>query len=249
MKRKRVKTVISVIVPVLNEEGNIASLLQEIAQAAKDIPISEIIYVDDGSTDRTYETLKSLKPVYAALRIIRHDRRCGQSASLWTGIKAAGNDLVVTLDGDGQNDPSDIRLLYELYKVQEGSTPRLLVAGERKKRQDNLMRRLASRSANGIRSAILRDRTRDTGCSLKLFRRRDYLNLPYFNHMHRFLPALMIRDHVQLIHVPVLHRPRQNGVSKYGNLERALVGVSDLLGVWWLQKRPYAYPKITEDLN
>lgn len=240
---------ISVVVPVLNEEGNIANLLKDIAQASKTIPISEIIYVDDGSTDATYSILKSLRTAYPALRVIKHDRRCGQSASLWTGIKAASNELIVTLDGDGQNDPADIKLLYDQYKRNQHLTPRLLIAGERKKRNDSLMRKIASRSANRIRSTLLKDGTKDTGCSLKLFQRRDYLNLPYFNHMHRFLPALMLRDNVQLIHVPVSHRARQHGVSKYGNFSRALVGVTDLLGVWWLQTRPNAHPITDEELE
>lgn len=240
---------ISVVIPVLNEEGNVVALLKEVAQAAHEIPISEIIYVDDGSTDRTYALLKSLKDEYPALRIIKHDHRCGQSAALWAGIKAAGNDLIVTMDGDGQNDPADIRLLYERYKQYEKTMPRLMVMGERKNRNDTWARRVASRLANRIRSALLHDQTKDTGCSLKLFSRKDYINLPYFNHMHRFLPALMMRDQVQIIHVPVSHRARQHGVSKYGNFSRALVGVSDLLGVWWLQQRPYARPEIIEDLN
>ena len=240
---------ISVIVPVLNEEENIPELLREIAAAAENVPISEIIYVDDGSTDGTFEVLRSLRAQYPSLRIVKHDRRCGQSAALWAGVKASGNDIVATLDGDGQNDPADIRLLYELYLKHEKATPRLMVAGERKKRNDVLARRLASRFANGIRSSLLKDQTKDTGCSLKLFRRKDYLSLPYFDHMHRFLPALMLRENVKLIHIDVSHRPRQHGTSKYGNLSRALVGISDLLGVWWLQKRPYAYPRITEDLK
>lgn len=240
---------ISVVVPVLNEEENIVGLLREIAQAAETLPISEIIYVDDGSTDGTFDVLQSLRLQYPALRIIRHDRRCGQSAALWEGIRASGNNLIATLDGDGQNDPADIRLLYDLYKKYETNLPRMMVAGERKKRNDTMARRLASRFANGLRSALLQDRTKDTGCSLKLFRRKDYLSLPYFDHMHRFLPALMLREGVHLLHIDVSHRPRQHGVSKYGNLSRALVGITDLLGVWWLQKRPYTHPKITEDIN
>lgn len=240
---------ISVIVPVLNEESNISWLIKEIAEAAEKVPISEIIYVDDGSTDHTYKILRSLRDHYPALRVLRHDRRCGQSASLWTGIKAAGNDLIVTLDGDGQNDPADIRLLYDLYLQNAKTSPQVMVAGERKKRNDSLMRRLASRSANRIRSAILRDQTKDTGCSLKMFRRIDYLSLPYFDHMHRFLPALMMREQVKIVHVLVSHRPRTEGVSKYGNLSRAFVGIFDLFGVWWLQKRPYAHPDVSEDID
>lgn len=240
---------ISVIVPVLNEEENIAGLIEEISRAAESTPISEIIYVDDGSTDGTYEVLRSLKSKYSALRILRHDRPCGQSAALWAGVKAASNNLIATLDGDGQNDPADIARLYDLYERSKNHREKLMIVGERKKRNDSISRRLASRFANRLRSALLKDRTKDTGCSLKMFRRKDYINLPYFNHMHRFLPALMIREGVHLVHVDVSHRPRQHGVSKYGNFSRALVGVSDLLGVWWLQKRPYAFPEINEDLN
>lgn len=240
---------ISVVVPVLNEEENIAPLLQEIASAAKTVPISEIIYVDDGSTDGTYDTLRSLRGEYPALRILRHDRRCGQSTAFWTGVKSASNDLIATLDGDGQNDPADIERLYSMYERHKHLREKLMIVGERKKRNDSLSRRLASRFANGLRSALLKDMTKDTGCSLKLFRRKDYANLPYFNHMHRFLPALMMREGVHLIHVDVSHRPRQRGVSKYGNFSRALVGITDLLGVCWLQTRPYEFPKISEELN
>ena len=240
---------ITVVVPVLNEEENIATLLDEIVRAAESAPISEIIYVDDGSTDGTYEILRSLKEKYSALRVLRHNNRCGQSTGLWTGIQAAGNDLIATLDGDGQNDPADIARLYDLYERHKNVREKLMIVGERKKRNDSLSRRLASRFANRLRSALLKDMTKDTGCSLKMFRRKDYISLPYFDHMHRFLPALMIRNGVHLIHVDVSHRPRQHGVSKYGNFSRALVGVTDLLGVRWLQTRPYAFPKITEDLN
>lgn len=240
---------ISVIVPILNEEDNIPGLLNEISNAANSAPISEIIYIDDGSTDNSYQVLKSLKAKYPALRILRHNRRCGQSAALWAGVKAAGNDLIATLDGDGQNDPADIEILYDLYEKTEKHHKKTMIAGERKKRNDSLSRRLASRFANRLRSSLLKDMTKDTGCSLKLFRRKDYLNLPYFNHMHRFLPALMIRENVHLVHVDVSHRPRQHGISKYRNFSRALVGFGDLLGVWWLQKRPYSFPEITEDLN
>src|SRR5262249_10509363 len=139
--------------------------------------------------------------------------------------------------GDGQNDPADIHLLYEAYQRHKSAAPRLMVAGQRKKRQDNLVRRISSRLANRIRSSLLKDRTRDTGCSLKLFAREDYLDLPYFDNMHRFLPALMLRGGVHLVHVDVSHRPRARGKSKYGTLDRLFAGISDLRGVLWLQKR------------
>lgn len=240
---------ITVLVPVLNEQDNIAPLLQEIALVSKEAPLSEIIYVDDGSTDKTLDMLKSMKKIYPMLRIVQHDKRSGQSAALLTGVKAAGNDLIVTLDGDGQNDPADIALLYKIYKDNKEENTKLMVIGERTKRHDNFIRRFSSRFANKIRSSLLKDKTKDTGCSLKMFSRKDYLNLPYFDHMHRFLPALMMRDHVEIIHVGVSHRPRQNGVSKYGTLDRLFVGISDLWGVWWLLRRPYAHPSIVEDLN
>lgn len=240
---------ITVVVPVLNEEENILPLLKEIIESSKKLPISEIIYVDDGSTDKSYEILQNLKKEYALLRVIHHSKRCGQSAALWTGVKAASNHLVVTLDGDGQNDPADIRLLYEMYTRYESEFPKIMAVGERKKRNDNWIRRFSSRLANQVRSILLKDHTKDTGCSLKLFRRKDYIALPYFDHMHRFLPALMLRDHVHLLHVPVSHRPRTRGASKYGTLDRLAVGISDLWGVWWLLKRPFAFPEISEDLS
>lgn len=239
---------LTVVVPVLNEEKNIEPLIREISAAQA--PVSEIIYVDDGSTDDTPQILKSLRATHPHLRIIRHDRRSGQSSALWTGIRAAGNDLIVTLDGDGQNDPADIALVYNAYRQGVGgSNRRVMVAGQRKKRQDSFAKRWSSRFANNLRSWLLKDNTRDTGCSLKLFRRHDYLSLPYFNHMHRFLPALMIREGVDIIHVDVSHRPRTAGVSKYGTLDRALVGITDLLGVRWLQTRAPARVEAYEDLT
>ena len=227
----------SVVGPIYNERDNIESLIKEIAQAAKDLPISEIIYVDDASTDGSFDLLKTLRVQYPALRILKHKHQSGQSAAIWTGVKVAGNDIIITIDGDGQNDPADISALYTVYERQKESGSKIMVLGERKERHDNYIRKLSSRIANYIRSTCLKDQTRDTGCSLKLFRRKDYLSLPYFDHMHRFLPALMMRENVSLFHVPVSHRPRVHGQSKYGTLDRALVGLSDIRGVLWLQKR------------
>ena len=238
---------ITVVVPILNEEENIAPLLAEIAQAAQTVPISEIVYVDDGSADNSLSILQSLRAQYPSLRVVRHSKRSGQSAAIWTGVKSAGNDLIVTLDGDGQNNPADIALLYKAYKDNEKNFSKLMIAGERQKRNDVWIKRISSRLANRIRSGLLHDNTRDTGCSLKLYRRKDYLALPYFDHMHRFLPALMQRDNVRVLHVPVSHRPREHGVSKYGTFDRLAVGISDLWGVWWLLKRPFAHPEVMED--
>lgn len=240
---------ITVVVPVMNEESNLAPLISEIIAASQKSPITEIIYVDDGSNDKTFEILKSLKTQYPILRVLQHSKRSGQSAGLWTGIKAATNNVIATLDGDGQNDPADIPLVYDLYKTKTANGAKIMVAGQRKKRQDNLGRRLSSRFANNLRSFLLKDNTRDTGCSLKMFAREDYLNLPYFNHMHRYLPALMMRGGVEIAHVDVSHRPRTAGNSKYTNFGRALVGISDLMGVMWLQRRPNALPNISEYKN
>ncbi len=242
---------ITVVVPIYNEKDNIRPLIEEISEVSETLPISEIIYVDDASTDGSWDHLKELRLHYPTLRIMRHLKNSGQSAALWTGVKAAGNELIVTLDGDGQNPPADIGLLWESYNRHKTEAPKLMIAGERTKRNDNWLRRLSSRLANGIRSALLKDQTRDTGCSLKLFRRRDFLNLPYFDHMHRFLPALMIREGVTLFHVGVSHRPRVHGHSKYGTLDRMLVGVSDIRGVLWLQRRARRVheDEVYEELN
>ena len=166
-----------------------------------------------------------------------------------TFIRTSVIDINNFADGYGQNDPADIACLYDLYKANMGDVPKLMIAGERRKRNDVWIKRVSSRLANRIRSSLLKDNTRDTGCSLKLFRRKDYLALPYFDHMHRFLPALMLRDNVRVLHVQVSHRPRIRGVSKYGTLDRLAVGITDLWGVWWLLKRPFAHPEILEDLS
>jgi dolichol-phosphate mannosyltransferase len=229
--------VLSIVIPVKNEEQNIVPLVSEFLVLSEKIPVGEVIYVDDGSTDGTRETLKQLQEEHPFLRIVSHNRSAGQSAALWTGVRAASNGLVATIDGDGQNDPADLASLYECYVAHAEKQGPLMVMGQRLKRQDNVIRRLSSRVANSVRSFLLRDNTRDTGCSLKLFRRSDYLNLPYFTNMHRFLPALMVRQGVRVEHVDVSHRPRTRGTSKYGLWNRLGVGVVDLFGVMWLQRR------------
>jgi dolichol-phosphate mannosyltransferase len=229
--------VISVVVPVLNETENVRTLVREIEQAAAANPIREIIYVDDGSTDATLETLLSLRAQSPMLRVVHHDRALGQSAAFHSGAGIATQDLLVFMDGDLQNDPADIAPLFRRYREEEAKGGRAAVLGQRAKRNDSGLRRISSRLANGLRAAVLHDGTRDTGCSLKLIRREDFLNLPYFDHMHRFLPALLMRDGVRLAHVQVSHRARVAGKSKYGFWNRALVGAVDLMGAAWLVRR------------
>lgn len=228
---------ISVIIPVHNEQDNIVSLLKEIEKASETCPISEVIYIDDASTDKTFSILEDQAQNFAFLRVLRHSVRSGQSAAFMAGARAAGNEILVFMDGDGQNDPADITKLLFAYNTAAKSNSRVMVAGQRQKRHDNAVRRISSRLANKIRSGLLKDGTRDTGCSLKMINRENYLHLPFFNHMHRFLPALLIRDHVRIIHVDVSHRPRHAGHSKYGFWNRLWVGILDLFGVKWLMMR------------
>lgn len=228
---------ITVVVPVLNEQDNICPLLKEIFAVSKIVPISEVIYVDDGSTDKTCDVLKSLRQDIPILRIIKHNKSSGQSAAFLSGVRAAGNSIIVLMDGDMQNNPYDIKNLFEVYSKNKDVAKKIMVAGQRKERKDNNLRRVSSRYANLIRSYILRDGIRDTGCSLKLIIREDYLRLPYFDHMHRFLPALLMRDGVKILTADVSHRPREHGESKYGFWDRLWVGVLDLFGVRWLMCR------------
>ena len=231
---------LSVIVPVRNEQDNVASLIAEIA-AALSIE-HEIVYVDDGSTDATYAMLKSLQKKYPQLRVIRHATSCGQSTAVRTGVKFAKYDWIATLDGDGQNDPADIPTL--LAALTEGVE---LVGGNRRaSRRDTWVKRMSSVIANTVRSKMLKDDTPDTGCGLKLFSRAAFLDLPYFDHMHRFLPALIKRRGGKIISVPVGHRNREHGKSNYGTIDRLLVGIVDLFGVSWLQRRA-KMPIATED--
>ncbi|MBS0576590.1 MAG: glycosyltransferase family 2 protein [Proteobacteria bacterium] len=226
---------LSVVVPVHNEEANIAPLVGEIVAALRGTIAFEIVYVDDLSRDGSVAALQRLQRDTPELRVIRHLQQAGQSTAIRNGVKAARGAWIATLDGDGQNDPADIpKLLAERAKA--GAQIKLF-AGWRVDRQDSGSKRWASRWANRIRSRILRDDTPDTGCGIKLFERAAFLDLPYFDHMHRYLPALMQRAGWQTLSVPVNHRHRTAGVSKYNNLNRALVGISDLRGVAWLIRR------------
>ena len=225
---------LSVVIPVRNEAENIAPLVAEIRAALHEAAF-EIVYVDDGSTDATAAEIARLALDFPALRLIRHRESCGQSTAVRSGVKAARGLWIATLDGDGQNDPADIPRLWTL--ARESASPFLLVAGERRRRRDSWVKRQSSRIANRVRSALLGDHTPDTGCGLKVFRRELFLDLPYFSHMHRFLPALVLRAGGAVVSVPVNHRPRERGVSKYGTLDRLAVGLVDLLGMLWLKRR------------
>lgn len=232
---------ISVVVPVKNEQDNVASLIAEIDAALSKVK-HEIIYVNDGSTDATLSTLKQLQKKYKQLRVISHQQSCGQSTAVRTGVKFARYDWVATLDGDGQNNPADIPKLIEA--VSEGVE---LVGGNRRlSRRDTFIKRISSVIANTVRSAMLRDDTPDTGCGLKLFQREAFLDLPYFDHMHRFLPALIKRRGGKIVSVHVQHRNREYGKSNYGTLDRLIVGIVDLFGVAWLQRRA-KLPRASEE--
>ena len=231
---------LSVVVPVFNEQDNVAPLVGEIVAALRGRPPGEggdfeIVYVDDDSDDATLERLRALKAEVPELRVLHHRRRSGQSTAIRNGVKAARGAWIATLDGDGQNDPADIpKLLAERAKAPADIK---LFAGWRVQRKDSGSKRIASKLANAIRSRMLRDATPDTGCGIKLFEREAFLELPHFNHMHRYLPALMQRAGHRAVSVPVGHRHRGSGVSKYNNLNRALAGISDLRGVAWLIRR------------
>ena len=223
---------LSVVVPVRNEAANIAPLIAEIEAALSAIP-HEIVYVDDGSTDATPQNLSEHRNK-APLVIRRHRAACGQSAAILTGVRAARAPWIATLDGDGQNDPADIPALLAQAQAAPGL---VLTAGHRVTRRDTRTKRLASRLANGIRARLLGDATPDTGCGLKVFPREAFLALPHFDHMHRYLPALFIRAGGRVVSVPVNHRPRTQGRSNYGTFDRLWVGIFDLAGVYWLQRR------------
>ncbi len=233
---------LSVVIPVRNESGNVASLISEIDAALKHMT-HEVVYVDDGSTDDTYSQLIALQATFSQLKIVRHAKSCGQSTAVRTGVKAAQFNWVATLDGDGQNDPADIPKLMAV--VKDGID---LVGGNRRaSRRDTWIKRISSVIANTVRSKMLRDDTPDTGCGLKLFKRDVFLDLPYFDHMHRFLPALIKRRGGKIVSVPVAHRNREHGKSNYGTIDRLLVGLVDLFGVAWLQRRAKIPNIVKED--
>jgi len=234
---------VSVVVPVRNEAGNIAPLVAEI-EAALTGRSFEIVYINDGSTDATEAELLTLAADRPHLRQIRHAASCGQSAAIRTGVEKARGPIVATLDGDGQNNPAFIPILVN---VLEGGGPRLgLVAGQRVGRKASAFKRMQSRIANRVRAAVLKDGTRDTGCGLKVFRRDLFLALPYFDGLHRFLPALVRREGFEIGYVDVVDRPRQHGVSNYGFWDRLWIGILDLAGVWWLIRRRKRVPQAEE---
>ncbi len=226
---------LSVVVPVYNERDNIVPLVEEIVAALRGRLAFEIVYVDDASGDDSLAVLREARARFPELRVLRHLSQCGQSTAVRNGVKAARGAWIATLDGDGQNDPADIPKLLAARDAGEAAVK--CYAGWRVDRRDDALKRVSSKVANAVRSRILRDATPDTGCGLKLFEREAFLELPYFDHMHRFLPALFQRAGWQVRSVPVNHRPRTRGVSKYGMWNRLWVGIVDLRGVGWLIRR------------
>lgn len=231
---------LAVVVPVHDEQDNVGPLLDEIHAALEGRVDFEVLFVDDASGDQTPRRLHEACRVRPRLRVLRHQRNCGQSAAVVTGVRRARAPLVVTLDGDGQNDPADIPALLERWQAESRAASgeqALMLAGWRQQRRDHGLRRLSSRVANGFRARMLGDGTPDTGCGLKMFERELFLRLPHFDHMHRFLPALVLREGGRVISVPVNHRPRLRGQSHYGVWNRLWVGLVDVLGVMWLRRR------------
>lgn len=236
---------LSVVVPVRNEVGNIAPLVADIEKACAAIGPFEVVYVNDGSTDGTADALAELAHTRPWLRVVTHAQSCGQSAAVRSGVRHARSAIVATLDGDGQNDPS---FLPEMVAtLQKGGLHAGLVQGQRVGRKDTGFKRWQSKIANGVRGRVLKDDTRDTGCGLKCFRREAYLALPYFDALHRFMPALMAREGYQVLHADVRDRPRLTGVSNYGFFDRLWVGILDLAGVWWLIRRRKRVPQIVSE--
>jgi len=236
----------SVVVPVCNEAENVEPLAREI-DAALNNRAYEMIFVNDGSTDETAAILKKLKSSLPALRVLSHSLRSRQSAAVASGVRAARAPWVATLDGDGQNDPADIPRLIEARDGPEGRGVQLIMGNRKASRKDTAFRKLQSSVANGVRSSLLGDGTPDTGCGIKLFSREVFMDLPRFDHMHRFLPALFQRHGARVVSVPVSHRPRTRGTSKYGMLNRLWVGIVDIGGVMWLRRRYKSGLLVRED--
>ncbi|MET4804445.1 glycosyltransferase family 2 protein [Bradyrhizobium sp. LB11.1] len=234
---------VSIVVPVRNEADNIAPLIEEITTALDGRWAYEIIYVNDGSTDATGERLAAIMAQRDNLRQLRHTKSGGQSAAVRSGVRAARGAIVATLDGDGQNNPA---FLPDLIAAVEQGANVGLVAGQRVGRKDTGFKKFQSRVANKVRNAILQDGTRDTGCGLKAFRREVFLMMPYFDGLHRFLPALVRREGFDIAYVDVIDRPRHSGVSNYGFFDRLWIGIMDLAGVWWLIRRKKPTPDVTE---
>lgn len=228
-------TKISIVIPAYNEAENIGPLINEIVHLNLEYPF-EIIIVDDASSDDTYANVVSMKQDVQELKIIQHKYTSGQSASIATGIEYATGELIVTMDGDGQNNPEDIPKMVSAL-IQSENTKLCMVAGFRKKRDDSAWRIISSKIANSVRSFFLRDQTPDTGCGLKVFYRSAFIKLPFFDHMHRFLPALIQMRGGEVISLEVTHRARMRGISKYGTLDRLWVGIVDIIGVSWLRLR------------
>ena len=237
---------LSIVVPVRNEQDNVLPLLAEIHAALEGQGEFEVVYVNDGSSDATLQRLEDAMQRYPRLRVLVHRERCGQSAALMTGFRAARGEWIATLDGDGQNDPADIPKLIAARDAAGGAVA--LVTGHRRKRQDSFLKRASSRIANGVRARLLGDATPDTGCGLKLVLRAAVLELPVFDYMHRFLPALIQRNSGATLSVEVNHRPRTRGASNYGVSDRLWVGIVDLFGVMWLQRRART-PRVTERMR
>jgi dolichol-phosphate mannosyltransferase len=235
---------VSIVVPVRNEAENVAPLIAEIVDAIGGRWAYEIIYVDDGSTDATADRLAAAMRQRGNLRQIRHATSSGQSAAVRSGVRAACGAIVATLDGDGQNNPAFLPDL--ISAIEKGGDRVGLAAGQRVGRKDTGFKKIQSRVANGVRNAILRDGTRDTGCGLKAFRREVFLMMPYFDGLHRFLPALMRREGYEIAYVDVIDRLRHSGVSNYGFFDRLWIGIMDLVGVWWLIRRKKPTPVATE---
>lgn len=234
---------VSIVVPVRNEADNIAPLIEEITAALGERWAYEIIYVNDGSTDATGERLAAVMAQRDNLRQLRHAKSGGQSAAVRSGVRAARGTIVATLDGDGQNNPA---FLPDLIAAVEKGANVGLAAGQRVGRKDTGFKKFQSRVANKVRNAILQDGTRDTGCGLKAFRREVFLTMPYFDGLHRFLPALVRREGFDIAYVDVIDRPRHSGVSNYGFFDRLWIGIMDLAGVWWLIRRKKPTPDVTE---